>query len=56
MFRQANNATYVDSFAMEVYLPFEYMGKAYQGYEYYALIGSNVRFYGIGMMRFFIFL
>lgn len=53
MFRQANNATYVDSFAMEVYLPFEYMGKAYQGYEYYALIGSNVRFYGVGMMRFF---
>lgn len=53
MFRQANNATYVDSFALEVYLPFDYMGKAYRGYEYYTLIGSNVRFYAVGMMRFF---
>lgn len=51
MFRQSNNATYVNCFALEVYLPFDYMGKAYQGYEYYALVGSNVRFFGIGMMR-----
>lgn len=51
MFRQVKDTTYVDVFAIEVYLPFDYMGKAYQGYEYYSLIGSNVRFFGVGMMR-----
>ena len=53
MFRQANNATYVNTFALEVYLPSEYMGKAYRGYEYYSLVGSNVRFFAVGMMRAF---
>ena len=53
MFRQANNATYVNTFALEVYLPSEYMGKAYRGYEYYSLVGSNVRFFAVGMMRTF---
>lgn len=53
MFRQANNSTYVTAYAVEVYLPFDYMGKAYNGYECYALVGSNVRFYAVGMMRAF---
>ena len=51
MFRQVDNSIYVNTFALEVYLPFDYMGKAYRGYEYYSLIGSNVRYFAVGMMR-----
>ena len=53
MFRQANDVIFVDTYALEVYLPYEYMGKAYRGYEYYNLVGTHVQFYAVGMMRAF---
>lgn len=53
MFREAKGSIFVGDYAVEVYLPYGYMGKAYRGFEYYSIIGSNVRFFGVGMMRIF---
>lgn len=44
---------YVESYAMEVYLPYDYLEKAYRGNSYYSLIGSKVRYFAVGNMRFF---
>lgn len=51
MFREKDNAVYVTTYALEVYLPYDYLGKEYRGTPYYTLIGSKVQYLGIGNMR-----
>lgn len=51
--KESGGKIYVDCFGMEVYLPSDYMGKAYRGNSYYSLIGNKVRFFGVGNIRFF---
>lgn len=53
MFREKDDTVVVDYYAVEVYLPYDYMGKSYRGYEYYSIVGSHVRFFAVGMMRTF---
>lgn len=53
MFRESSGNVFITSYALELYLPYDYMGKSYRGYEYYSLLGTEVRFYGVGMMRAF---
>ena len=53
MLKEQNNAIYVDTFAMEVYLPFDYTEKAYRGNSYYSILGTKVRFFCVGNMRFY---
>lgn len=53
MFIKKDKSIYVDCHAMEVYLPYDYLEKAYRGNSYYSLIGSKVRFFAVGNMRFF---
>ena len=48
-----DKTAYVDSFAMEVYLPADYSDKAYRGLNYYEVAGTEVRYFGVGNMRFF---
>ena len=48
-----DNTAYVDAFAMEVYLPADYGDKAYRGLNYYEVAGTEVRYFGVGNMRFF---
>lgn len=52
-FHTVGTVKYVDIFAIEVYLPYDYLEKAYRGQNYYALIGTKVRYFGVGNMRFF---
>lgn len=51
MFRSMNNAIYVDTYALDVFLPYDYLSKSYRGYDYYSLVGSKVRFFAVGNMR-----
>ena len=44
---------YVNSYALEIYLPADYMDKAYRGTPFYSLIGTQVKFFGVGNMRFY---
>ena len=53
MFREKDNVIYVDTFAIEVYLPYDYLDKEYRGISYYQLIGTKVQFFGVGNMKFF---
>ena len=48
-----DNTAYVDAFAMDVYLPAAYGDKAYRGLNYYEVAGTEVRYFGVGNMRFF---
>lgn len=41
----------VDTFALEVYLPYEYLDSAYRGSSFYSVLGTKVRFLGVGNMR-----
>lgn len=43
----------VDCHAMEVYLPHEYTTAAYRGTPFYSVLGTQIRFLGVGNMRFF---
>ena len=52
-FKVQNDVAYVDAYAMELYLPYDYLEKAYRGTRYYELAGNKVRFYCVGNMRFF---
>lgn len=53
MLKEVGSQMVVDSFAMEVYLPAEYINSAYRGSPYYSVLGTKVRFLGVGSMRFF---
>lgn len=53
LLKQLNNGIYVNTFALEVYLPFDYTEKAYRGNSYYSILGSKVRFFCVGNMRFY---
>lgn len=52
-FRTVGTVKYVNIFAIEVYLPYDYLDKAYRGQNYYALVGTKVRYFGVGNMRFY---
>ncbi|MCM1230177.1 MAG: hypothetical protein NC489_08590 [Ruminococcus flavefaciens] len=43
----------VDCFAVELYLPAEYADSAYRGTPYYSVLGTKIKFLGIGNFRFF---
>jgi hypothetical protein len=53
MFRQVKETVYVDAYAMELYLPYDYAEKSYRGYDYYQVVGTTVKFFCVGNMRFF---
>lgn len=53
MLKTVGNQMIIDTFAMEVYLPAEYVTSAYRGSAYYSVLGTKIRFLGIGSMRFF---
>lgn len=53
MLKQVGNQIIVDAFAMDVYLQAEYITTAYRGSPYYSVLGTKVRFLGVGMMRFY---
>lgn len=53
MLKDTGTQMIVDSFAMEVYLPAEYVNSAYRGAPYYSVLGTKIRMLGIGMIRFF---
>ena len=40
MFRESGGNVFITSYALELYLPYDYMGKSYRGYEYYSLLGT----------------
>jgi len=52
-FRLDKEKAYVDAYAMEYYVPYHMLDKAYRGYKYYELAGTKVKFFGVGNMRFF---
>lgn len=52
-FRVEKDTAYVDAFAVEVYLPYDYLEKAYRGFNYYEVAGTKVRYFAVGNMRFF---
>lgn len=52
-FKTVGTVKYVDIFAIEVYLPYDYLEKAYRGLNYYSLVGTKVKYFGVGNMRFF---
>lgn len=51
--REVGQTIYVGCYAIEVYLPYDYMTKAYRGYEYFIVVGTEVRYFAVGMMRSF---
>lgn len=51
MFRESGNSIYVDVYALDVYLPYDYLDKAYRGISYYSIVGSKVRYFAVGNMR-----
>lgn len=51
VFRTVGTVKYVNIYGMEVYLPYDYLEKAYRGLNYYSVVGSKVRYYGVGNMR-----
>ena len=53
MLKESGSKMIVDSFGMDVYLPAEYINSAYRGSPYYSVLGTKVRFLGVGSMRFF---
>lgn len=52
-FRVEKDVAYVDAYAMELYLPYDYLEKAYRGLSYYEVAGTKVRYFCVGNMRFF---
>lgn len=53
MFREKDNVVYVDCYAIELYLPYDYLDKEYRGIPYYTVIGTKVQYFGVGNMKFF---
>lgn len=53
MFRMANNKIYIDCYGLEVYLPYDYLTAGYRGTQCYQVVGTKVKFYGIGNMKAF---
>lgn len=47
------NTAYVAAYAVDIYLPFDYLDKAYRGTKYYEIAGTRVRYFGLGNMRFY---
>lgn len=53
LLKQSGNEIFLDSYALEIYLPYDYTEKNYRGNAYYSVIGTKVQFYGVGNMRFY---
>ena len=43
----------VNCYAMELYLPAEYADSAYRGTPFYAVLGTKIKFLGVGNFRFY---
>lgn len=43
----------VDCYALEVYLPADYVDSAYRGSPFYSILGTKVKYLAVGNMRFF---
>lgn len=52
-FREDKHQIFVDCYAIELYLPADYVDKAYRGAEYYVVLGNKVRYLGVGNIRYF---
>jgi len=50
---EKNNQYLVDCYAIDLYLPAEYMTSAYRGSPYYSVLGTKVKFLGVGNIRFY---
>ena len=53
MFKTVGDQIFVDCYALELYLPYDYIDKEYRGHRYYTVIGTRVKFFGVGNMRFY---
>lgn len=53
MLKKVNTQMLVDTFAMQVYLPADYAGSGYRALSYYSVLGSRVKYFAVGNMRFF---
>lgn len=52
-FVTTDSSVFLKEYAMELYLPYEYLDSEYRGIPYYTIIGTNVKFFGIGNFRLF---
>lgn len=53
LLKQSGSEIFLDTYALEIYLPYDYTEKTYRGNAYYSVIGSKVQFFGVGNMRFY---
>lgn len=53
MLTVSKNQMIVDCYSIELYLPAEYADSAYRGSSYYSVLGTKIKFLGIGNIRFF---
>ena len=51
--KNVNGQIVVDCYTMCVALPFEYTESSYRSTPYYSMLGTKVKFLGVGMMAFF---
>lgn len=52
-FRFDKERVLVDCFALELYLPADYADTAYRGSPFYSVLGTKVKFLGVGNFRFY---
>lgn len=52
-FKTEKNKIFLTAYAMEIYLPYDYLTSGYRATPCYSLIGEKVRFYGVGNFRVF---
>jgi len=53
LLKAVDDAIYLDTHGLDIYLPYDYTEKAYRGNNYYSVIGTKVQFFGVGNMRFY---
>lgn len=53
MWKIVDGQAIVDCYALELYLPAEYVDAAYRGSPYYSVLGTKIKFFGVGMFRAF---
>lgn len=51
IFRTVNEQILVDTYAVDVFIPAEYLGSEYRGTSYYSIIGNQVRYFAVANFR-----
>lgn len=51
IFREDKEKILVNTYAIDVFLPYEYIGSEYRGTPYYSVIGTQVKYLAIGNFR-----